>query len=170
MNISVFPFETQLILEEICSAIQATVPNDVEVISYQMPAFKLHGILVWFAAYRKHIGFYPCSSGIKAFEKEISGYTNSKGAVQFPIEKPIPFELIVAITKFRVNEDIEKSESKKEKMTNVVYYFFNESFKKSSNGFIILKLSAINSKFLISFSEHFRLTVKLFNFNNSRAS
>lgn len=102
-------------MEEICSVIQATVPNDVEVRSYQMPEFKLHGVLVWFAAYKKHIGFYPCSSGIKAFEKEISGYKSSKGAVQFPIDKPIPFDLIVAITKFRVDQDIEKAKLKKKK-------------------------------------------------------
>ena len=113
--ISVFPVETQLILEEIRKVIQATVPNAVEVISYQMPAFKLHSVLVWFAAYKKHIGFYPSSSGIKAFEKEISGYKSSKGAVQFPIDKPMPFDLIIAITKFRADQDIEKAKVKEKK-------------------------------------------------------
>jgi uncharacterized protein YdhG (YjbR/CyaY superfamily) len=111
--ISIFPGEVQEILEQIRAAIKEAAPKATEVISYGMPAFKLNGILVWFAAYSKHIGFYPHSSGILAFKKELSGYKGGKGSVQFPIDKPVPLDLISEIVKFRLIEDMHKAKLKK---------------------------------------------------------
>jgi uncharacterized protein YdhG (YjbR/CyaY superfamily) len=111
--IAVFPGEVQVILEQIRAAIKEAAPKATEVISYGMPAFKLNGILVWFAAYSKHIGFYPHSSGILAFKKELSGYKGGKGSVQFPIDKPVPLDLISEIVKFRLIEDMHKAKLKK---------------------------------------------------------
>jgi uncharacterized protein YdhG (YjbR/CyaY superfamily) len=78
-----------------------------------MPAFFLNGVLVYFAAYKKHIGFYPTPSGIANFKEELSAYKNSKGAVQFQLDKPLPIELITRIVKFRLKENLEKTEAKK---------------------------------------------------------
>lgn len=100
-----FPRKTQLLLNLLRRTIRKAAPAAEEVISYSMPAFKHHGMLVYFAAYKNHIGFYPTSSGIKAFQKEISCFKNSKGAVQFPIEKPLPLALISKIVKYRVKEN-----------------------------------------------------------------
>lgn len=108
-----FPVDTQQILEQCRLAIKEAVPQATEVISYGMPAFKLNGILVWFAAYTKHIGFYPHNSGIVAFKKELSIYKRGKGSVQFPIDRPMPIELITEIVKFRVIENLEKGKLKK---------------------------------------------------------
>ena len=80
-----------------------------------MPAFKLHGVLVYYAGYKNHIGFYPTGSAITAFEKELSGYKTSKGTVQFPLETSLPLPLITRIVKFRVKENLEKAEMKKKK-------------------------------------------------------
>jgi uncharacterized protein YdhG (YjbR/CyaY superfamily) len=115
MYIAEFPKETQLILEEFRATIQNAAPEAEEIISYQMPAFKYHGILVYFAAYKNHIGFYPTGSAIAAFQKEIAEYKSAKGSVQFPINKPMPFDLITKIVKFRVNENIAKAASKQNK-------------------------------------------------------
>jgi uncharacterized protein YdhG (YjbR/CyaY superfamily) len=79
-----------------------------------MPAFKLHGVLVYYAAYQKHIGFYPTPSAIKAFEKELAQYQSSKGAVQFPIDQPMPVELITKIVQFRVRENVGKEKAGKQ--------------------------------------------------------
>ncbi len=106
--LSGFPKETQGILEKIRATIIKAAPASQEVISYGMPAYKLNGILVYFAAYDKHIGFYPTPSGIEAFKKELSVYKGAKGSVQFPIDKPMPLELISKIVKFRVEEDSKK--------------------------------------------------------------
>ena len=84
-----------------------------EKIGYQMPTFTLHGNLVHFAAFKKHIGFYPAPSGIEAFRDELSAYEGAKGSVQFPLDKPIPYGLITKIVKFRVQEDTEKSSARK---------------------------------------------------------
>jgi len=111
--IAAFPRETQELLEQVRTIIRQSAPEAVEIISYGMPAFKHHGILVYFAGYQNHIGFYPTASGIKAFQKEISGFKNSKGAVQFPLNKPLPFELISRIVQFRVNENLLKAKTKK---------------------------------------------------------
>ena len=110
-----FPDEVQKILESLRKVIQEAAPNAKEKISYQMPTFYFYGNLVHFAAYKKHIGFYPTASGIATFKEKISAYKSSKGAVQFPLDMPIPFELISEIVSFRVAENIKKS---KEKMKN----------------------------------------------------
>jgi uncharacterized protein YdhG (YjbR/CyaY superfamily) len=100
-----FPDETQEILNIIRKTIKEAAPDAKEVISYRMPAFKLNNrILVYFAAYNKHIGFYPTASGIEAFREEITGYETSKGTVKFPINKDMPLELIRRIVKYRVAE------------------------------------------------------------------
>jgi uncharacterized protein YdhG (YjbR/CyaY superfamily) len=111
--IASFPDETRKLLELVRATIREAVPAEAtEKISYAMPTFYLNGNLVHFAAYQNHIGFYPGASGIANFQDEISGYKNSKGAVQFPIGKPIPFELITQIVKFRVNENLQKKRKK----------------------------------------------------------
>lgn len=100
-----FPKEVQKILSEVRTTIQKAAPEASEKMSYAMPTFYLDGNLVHFAAYKHHIGFYPTPSGLKAFEKEISQYKNSKGAVQFPIDEKMPLALITKIVKFRVEEN-----------------------------------------------------------------
>jgi uncharacterized protein YdhG (YjbR/CyaY superfamily) len=106
--IQTFPMNIQIILEKMRQTIRKAAPEAVEVISYQMPAFKLNGNLVYFAAFKNHIGFYPNSSGIEFFEKELSPYKTSKGAVQFPLDKPIPYYLVEKIVLFRVKENLAK--------------------------------------------------------------
>jgi uncharacterized protein YdhG (YjbR/CyaY superfamily) len=113
--ISWFPSETQKLLKQLRATIKKAAPKAEEVISYGMPAYKLNGMLVYFAAYAKHIGFYPTSSGISAFKKEISVFKWSKGAVQFPLDKPLPIALITKIVKFRVKLNQEKEILKKNK-------------------------------------------------------
>lgn len=110
-----FPPEVQAMLQKLRAAIKAAAPKAEEVISYQMPAYTYHGMLVYFAAYKNHIGFYPTGSGIEAFKKELSVYKGSKGAVQFPLDKPLPLALIKQIVKFRVQMNLEKEQLKKTK-------------------------------------------------------
>jgi len=110
--ISSFPEKTQKMLEELRTLIRKTVPEATEEISYQMPAYKLNGPVVYFAGYEKHIGLYPTGTGIKAFEKELAGYKWSKGAVQFPLDKPLPVDLIVRMVKFKVEENAGKEKKK----------------------------------------------------------
>ncbi len=98
------PKEVQSTLERIRQTIRKAAPDAVEAISYQIPTFKLNGNLVWFAAFKNHIGFYPRKSGIEAFKKELSSYRVAKGSVQFPIDKPIPHDLVRKIVVFRVKE------------------------------------------------------------------
>ncbi len=107
-----FSIEVQEILQKIRNVIKESAPEAVEKISYQMPTFYLHGNLVHFAANKNHIGFYPTPSGIAAFEQELSEYKSSKGAVQFPKNKPIPYGIISEIVKFRVAENEMKAEAK----------------------------------------------------------
>ncbi len=104
--IATFPRHVQNILEELRQAIRESAPEAEEVISYQMPAFKLDGMLVWFAAFKNHIGFYPKTSAIEAFTEELSDYEVSKGTVRFPLDKPIPFDLVKKIVKYRVKENL----------------------------------------------------------------
>ena len=106
--IATIPKSVQVILEELRQAIRESAPNAEEVISYQMPAFRLNGILVYFAAFKNHIGFYPTSSGIEAFKEQLSGYEVSKGTVRFPLNKPIPFDLVKKMVRFRVKENLSK--------------------------------------------------------------
>lgn len=106
--ISVFPSPIQELLQQIRITIQEEAPDATEAISYAMPTFKLHGNLVHFAAFKSHIGFYPTPSGIKAFEKELDAYKYSKGAIQFPLNQPLPLDLVRKIVRFRVKENLEK--------------------------------------------------------------
>lgn len=106
--IKAFPKDIQHILEKIRRTIQKAAPEAEEAISYQIPTFKLHGNLVHFAAFKNHIGFYPASKAIEVFKSELSSYKTSKGAIQFPFDKPIPFSLISKITRFRVKENLDK--------------------------------------------------------------
>ncbi|HEY3369620.1 MAG TPA: DUF1801 domain-containing protein [Prolixibacteraceae bacterium] len=108
-----FPTEVQLMLEELRATIRMAAPEAQETISYQMPAFSFHGILVYFAAFKNHIGFYPTGSGIEHFKKEVSAYKGSKGTVRFPLDRPLPLDLISQIVKFRVQQNLEKAELKK---------------------------------------------------------
>lgn len=110
-----FPLEVQEILKMLRKVIKEAAPDAEEKISYQMPTFVLHGNLVYFGAFKNHIGFYPISSGIAAFKQELSEYKGGKGSVQFPIEKPLPYKLISEIVKFRVAENIKRAEGKLKK-------------------------------------------------------
>jgi len=107
--IAIFPKEIQKKLEEIRATIQVAAPDAEEKISYQMPAFAQKGILVYFAAWKNHIGFYPTSSGTQAFKQELSAYEISKGVVKFPLDKPLPLDLITKIVKFRLAENLDKA-------------------------------------------------------------
>ena len=109
------PEPIQPILQKLRQAIKKAAPKSEEVISYQMPAFKENGILVYFAAQNKHIGFYPTGSGIEAFKKELSNFETSKGTVRFPFDKTIPYKLIEQIVKFRVAQNMEKASKKETK-------------------------------------------------------
>ncbi len=104
--IATFPAEIQEKLQAVRATIRAAAPDAQERISYAMPAFALHGNLVYFAALKDHIGFYPTSSGIAAFQQELSAYKGTKGAVRFPLGEPLPLDLISRIVKFRVAEDL----------------------------------------------------------------
>jgi uncharacterized protein YdhG (YjbR/CyaY superfamily) len=107
-----FPHEVQEILEKIRTTIRKAAPGAEETISYQIPTFTLKGNLVHFAAFKKHIGFYPTSTGIVKFKKELAAYEGAKGSVRFPLDKPIPFALISRIVKFRVKENLARAEAK----------------------------------------------------------
>lgn len=107
-----FPPDIQDILQEIRMTIRRAAPDAAETIKYRMPTFTLKGNLVHFAAYRQHIGFYPVPSGIDAFKDELSVYKGGKGSVQFPLDQPIPYDLIRRIVEFRVKENLERAEAK----------------------------------------------------------
>jgi len=107
--IATFPKNVRDVLEELRRVIRESAPGAEETISYGIPTFDLNGRhLVHFAAYKNHVGFYPTSSGIKAFKKELSPFKTSKGTVQFPLDKPIPFDLVKKTVKFRVKETVSK--------------------------------------------------------------
>jgi len=111
--IATFPADVRKALEEVRTTIQKAAPKAEEVISYDIPTFRLNGNLVHFAAYTKHIGFYPGASGIEAFKKEIASYKSAKGSVQFPLDQPMPLGLITKIVKYRVKMNLEKAKTKK---------------------------------------------------------
>lgn len=115
--IATFPKETQKILEEVRATIKAAAPGAVEKISYQMPAFSLHGNLVYFAGFKNHIGFFPGTfvTVLKEFSQEISSYVEGKGTLRFPLNKPMPHALITKIVKFRVAENLKKAAIKSNK-------------------------------------------------------
>jgi uncharacterized protein YdhG (YjbR/CyaY superfamily) len=110
-----FPPEVQALLEKVRATIRKAAPDAEEAIKYQMPTFVLNGNLVHFAAFKKHIGFYPVPSGIEKFKKELSVYEQGKGSVQFPLDQPIPYGLISKIVKFRVEENSKKAKAKAKK-------------------------------------------------------
>ena len=110
-----FPDDIQGKLQKIRMTIRKAAPQAEEKISYQIPAFALNGALVYFAAFKEHISFFPTSSGIREFKQELSIYKGSKGTVQFPLDKPIPFGLIGRIVKFRLKENLAKAAAKKRK-------------------------------------------------------
>ena len=106
--IECFPPDIRKKLNEMRELIRKSAPGSMEKISYSMPAFYLNGILVYFAAYKTHIGFYPTASGIREFKDELSAYRTSKGTVRFPADKPLPGTIIKKIVEFRVRENSEK--------------------------------------------------------------
>lgn len=110
--IAAFPENVQAILQTLRATIRAAAPQATEKISYQMPTFYLKGNLVHFAAYAKHIGFYPAPRGIEAFKEELAAYKGAKGSVQFPIDQPLPLDLITRIVQFRVAENLAAAENK----------------------------------------------------------
>ena len=106
--IAYFPVEIQSILNQVRETIKSVAPTATEVISYGIPTFRLNGNLVHFAGYAHHIGFYPGGEGIEVFKDELTSYKTSRGTVQFPLDKPIPYELIKKITLFRVERNLSK--------------------------------------------------------------
>src|SRR6516165_10764476 len=113
--ISQFPADVQAILQRVRTTISGAAPEAKETISYLMPAFKLHGMLVYFAAWEKHIGLYPPISGDKVLEKAIARYAGPKGNLQFPLDEPIPYDLIERIVKLRVKQDSAKAAATRKK-------------------------------------------------------
>jgi uncharacterized protein YdhG (YjbR/CyaY superfamily) len=110
-----FPRDVQQILQKIRTTIRRAAPQAEEVISYQMPTFRLEGNLVHFAAFKNHIGLYPTPSGTEKFREELSPYQTGKGSIRFPLDKPIPYGLIGRIVKFRVKENLERSKARRKK-------------------------------------------------------
>ena len=109
-----FPPDVQKILQKIRMTIRKAAPDAEEKISYQIPTFTLNGNLVHFAAFKNHIGFYPVPTGIEKFKKELSVYKQGRGSVQFPLDQPIPYDLIRRIVKFRVKENLARAKGKKQ--------------------------------------------------------
>ncbi len=107
-HIHTFAPETQAILEKVRQTIKSVAPQATEAISYGIPTFRLNGNLVHFAGYAHHVGFYPGSEAIEVFREEIKGYKTSRGTIQFPLDKPIPYDLIKKITEFRVKQSLQK--------------------------------------------------------------
>ena len=112
---SVFPEDVRLLLEELRATIKLAAPKAVEVISYNMPAFKQYGVLVYYAANKNHLGFYPTGGPIKVFKEELAAYKTSKGAIQLPLDKKIPKTLVKKIVKLRILEDLEREQAKRKK-------------------------------------------------------
>jgi uncharacterized protein YdhG (YjbR/CyaY superfamily) len=112
--INTFPDDVRNILNELRQVIKEAAPEAEETINYQMPTFTLNGNLVHFAAFKNHIGFYPTPTGIEAFKKELAPYKGAKGSVQFPIDQPLPLPLIRRIVEYRVKENVERKQKKKD--------------------------------------------------------
>jgi uncharacterized protein YdhG (YjbR/CyaY superfamily) len=113
--IAQFPPDVRAVLEKVRTTVRTAAPAAQETISYQMPAFKQHGILVYFAAWKKHIGLYPPVSGDKALERAVARYAGPKGNLQFPLDEPIPYGLVARIVKLRVKQDAEKAAARRKK-------------------------------------------------------
>ncbi|MBK8980976.1 MAG: DUF1801 domain-containing protein [Ignavibacteria bacterium] len=108
--IAAFPEEIRILLKKIRETFRKAAPGAVEAISYGVPAFKLNGKdVVYFAAFKKHIGIYPAPRGVEEFKKELAEYKGGKGTVQFPLDKPLPLSLISRIVKYRVKENLQKT-------------------------------------------------------------
>jgi uncharacterized protein YdhG (YjbR/CyaY superfamily) len=110
-----YPKDVQKLLQQVRATVKKAAPKAEERISYGIPAFTLNGNLVYFAAFKNHIGFYPIPSGMEAFKKELSPYKQGKGSVQFPLDEPMPLALISKIVKFRVKKNLEKAKAKSKK-------------------------------------------------------
>jgi uncharacterized protein YdhG (YjbR/CyaY superfamily) len=110
-----FPKEVQALLKKIRTTIRKAAPDAKETIKYQMPTFTLYGNLVHFAAFKKHIGFYPVPRGVEAFKDELSAYKGEKSTARFPLDQPIPLDLISRIVKFRVTKNLESAHAKGKK-------------------------------------------------------
>ena len=113
--LSQFPADVRVVLQDVREAIRRAAPDAEETISYQMPAFRQHGILVYFAAWKKHIGLYPPVSGDAAIEKAVARYAGPKGNLQFPLDEPMPLALIERIVKLRVKQDAAKAAARRKK-------------------------------------------------------
>jgi uncharacterized protein YdhG (YjbR/CyaY superfamily) len=113
--IASFPSNVQLQLETMRATIHAAAPDAEECISYAMPAFAQNGNVVYFAALKNHIGFYPRPSAIEAFAQETTGYVSTKGALRFPLGEPLPVDLITRIVQFRVAENLQRASAKGKK-------------------------------------------------------
>lgn len=107
--ILVQPVKVRAALKILRQTIKKAAPDAEEVISYQMPAFKFHGVLVYFAAFKNHFSFFPTSSGVRMFKEKLKSFETSKGTIKFPLDKPIPVKLITEIVRFRVKENLEKN-------------------------------------------------------------
>ena len=107
-----FPPDVQKILRQVRTTIRQAAPGAEETISYRMPTFTLNGYLVYFAGFKNHIGFYPIQTGIEKFKKELARYEQGKGSVQFPLDQPMPYDLIRKIVKFRVKENLARAKAK----------------------------------------------------------
>jgi uncharacterized protein YdhG (YjbR/CyaY superfamily) len=111
--ISTYPEDVQEVLNKVRETIREAAPDAQETINYGIPTFTLNGNLVHFSGFKSHIGFYPTPSGVEKFKKELSKYESAKGSVKFPLDQPIPYELIIKIVKFRVQENLAKVKKKK---------------------------------------------------------
>lgn len=131
--IAQFPIATQKLMNQVRATIQKAAPEAKETIKYGIPTFELAGNLVHFSAYEHHIGFYPGAAGIASFQKEISKYKFAKGSVQFPLNQPIPFDLITKITLFRVEQNKAKAASKSKKTSATKTCPNGHTFTKTSD-------------------------------------
>ena len=113
--IASFPPDIQDILQKVRNTITRAAPQAEEAIRYQMPTFTLEGNLVHFAAFKKHIGLYPTPSGTERFRADLSPYKTGKGSIRFPLDRPIPYELIARIVKFRVKENLERAKARRKR-------------------------------------------------------
>ncbi|MCC6412550.1 MAG: DUF1801 domain-containing protein [Saprospiraceae bacterium] len=111
--IASFPPEIQVLLKQMRQTIREAAPDATELISYGMPGYKLNGSLVWFAAAKNHIGFYPSTSGVKFFVEKYGNLKSSKGAIQIPMDKPLPLDMVADIVRLRVEENLAKAQTKK---------------------------------------------------------
>ncbi|HTI90404.1 MAG TPA: DUF1801 domain-containing protein [Puia sp.] len=113
--LATFPPKTKKFLKDLRATIKQAAPQAEETISYNMPAFKLHGMLIWYAGYKEHIGLYPKTTVIQAFKKDLEEYKQSKGTIQFPLDQPLPLDLITRIVKYRIRENLEAAKNKVKK-------------------------------------------------------